>query len=641
MLTKKININYNESMNQSNQQSIYYNEIDSLRAIAVLGVLFFHLFPTYFSGGFIGVDMFFVISGFVISKTYLTELLNKKITFKTFWLKRIRRLMPVYFVVIFVASIAVYFILEPHLLKSYGKSLIYQPLYIQNFIFWFEGSYFNRAITKPLLHTWSLGVEEQFYVFFVLIIVFSKNTLRRFAFIFTLLALFSIIVGYIIALVSPKTAFYLLPMRIWEFYLGIACFLMLDKYKIKLSGIWSQIIYLLVLILVSSFILFNEKSIFPGLHSIIACITVFICISIIVRQTSGFNYLLANRTLQFIGKISYSLYLWHWVIISIIVNFLNRDLAILEAFVVLILSFLLSYLTLILIENPVRKRVLFSSDKKLFLSMLVTSLILLFIGVFYVRSNGASFRYEEPYKTWLETAQQKSPYRCSILKRITDFNSEICKINSVDKKNTEGILLIGDSHMDQLDEMIAKLGTENNRPVYLTVRNCKIDEYSQKRHCNKNVFKKVLNEIELHNIRTVITASFWENKDIEYKKFENSIDSLIKLNVKIFISEVVPHTSMFNPIVRTQKMMAGEKIKHLSRKKYESSIIKQRQVFSLLKEKYSKSIEIISPEDVFCSNNYCYYSEGKFPFYIDDNHLSYYGVSQIKSLYLNIFKNEL
>jgi len=153
----------------------YISEIDSLRAIAVMGVLLFHLFPDSITGGFIGVDIFFVISGFVISRSYLFPLISRQNTFKEFWIKRIRRLFPVYLLIILITTIVAYFLLEPHLLKNYAKSLIGQTFYIQNILFWIEGSYFDKAITKPLLHTWSLGVEEQFYIFFALLIIFSKR----------------------------------------------------------------------------------------------------------------------------------------------------------------------------------------------------------------------------------------------------------------------------------------------------------------------------------------------------------------------------------------------------------------------------------------------------------------------------------
>jgi len=621
-------------MNHNIDKSIYINEIDSLRAIAVLGVLFFHLFPEFVTGGYIGVDIFFVLSGFVISRSYLKALLTKEIPFKQFWIKRIRRLMPAYMLVIVVTSVVAFFILEPHLLTNYGKSLIGQSFYIQNILFWLEGSYFDKAITKPLLHTWSLGVEEQFYIFFIVLIMVSNKQSNRFVLFLTTIAVFSIVAGYVVSTASPKTSFYLLPMRIWEFYLGILAYLITDKWKINQpSIIWKLLLYLLIVITISTFF-FVKTSPFPGWQSLIACLSVFLIICILIRLPSINNMLLSNKVFQYIGKLSYSLYLWHWVLISLYVTGLNKELNIESSIYIIVASFTLSFLSYKYIENPVRRKKVLISTRNLLSTTLVLSSVIVLIGVFYIQTYGAVFRYEKQYRPWLIVAQQKSPYRCGLLNRILDFNSEICKINKVEN-NKKGILIIGDSHADQLDEMIAELGKEYDVPVYLTVRNCKLDQYLQTTHCNKSIFSTLIKNINDNNIGTIIATSFWDETGLEFDYFEKVVKTFVENKLVINISEVVPFGDYFNPKSRIEKLEENVIIEEYLLDQYKELVELQSKIFEKLHMKYPRSIKILKPSEYLCVNNRCQFESNGIPHYFDNNHLSSQGVFIVKPMYEN------
>ena len=615
----------------------YINEIDSLRAIAVIGVLLFHLFPDVITGGFIGVDIFFVISGFVISKSYLFPLLSRQKTFKEFWIKRVRRLFPVYLLIILITTIASYLLLEPHLLKNYAKSLIGQTFYIQNILFWIEGSYFDKAITKPLLHTWSLGVEEQFYIFFALLIIFSKRQNNRFVVFLSIIAIISLYLGYKVSSVSPKTSFYLLPMRIWEFYLGILAFLLTKKFKIQKNIIiWKSLVYILLIIIVLTFF-FDKEAPFPGWQSIIACGSIFLIISIIMRLQTN-NCILSNRYMQYIGKLSYSLYLWHWVIISLFVTGLNKELNPPAAIVILILSFLLSYLSYTYVENPVRHKQYLRSTTKLFSTVMVVSVLLVTIGIFLVQTYGAVFRYEEPYRTWLKTAQQKSPYRCGVIKRITNFKSETCKINDVPDGNKKGVLIIGDSHADQMDEMIADLGSKYDIPVYLAVRNCKLNQYKKREHCDSSVFEKVLSEINKSNIGSVIAISFWGEHDLKLEDINSIVSNLVNEKIKIFIAETVPHGNYFDPVYQVKNAIGNIKSNDYLTQDYNQIIQPQRKILEALKAQHSNEIQILKPSEYLCNKDICPFSTNGIPNYFDRHHLSKEGVKVLMPLYSKILQ---
>ncbi len=203
----------------------YIPEIDTLRAIAVGLVLLFHAFPVLAPNGFLGVDIFFVISGFVISRIYLTPLTECRVSLVDFYLARIRRLTPALVVTIVATSIAAHAILSPRDLKAFANSLLYQPIYLQNISYWLEGDYFTLPLRKPLLHTWSLAIEEQFYLVWGLLVLFCRRrsvAVLRIVIIISVLLSLALFLALTISNVSPRTAFYLLPSRpAWIWYSGI------------------------------------------------------------------------------------------------------------------------------------------------------------------------------------------------------------------------------------------------------------------------------------------------------------------------------------------------------------------------------------------------------------------------------------
>jgi peptidoglycan/LPS O-acetylase OafA/YrhL len=178
-------VSHSEFVSETNMitdatKSRYIGEIDTLRALAVLLVVLFHAYPTVVPGGYIGVDVFFVISGFVIARAYLPDLLARRTSLGSFWAARFRRLSPALLLMLAVVTVLALIFVQPDKLLLYGKSLLAQPLYIQNFVFWNEGDYFQSAQTKPLLHTWSLAVEEQFYLLFGLAVLIFRFAPRLF-----------------------------------------------------------------------------------------------------------------------------------------------------------------------------------------------------------------------------------------------------------------------------------------------------------------------------------------------------------------------------------------------------------------------------------------------------------------------------
>lgn len=619
----------------------YVPEIDGLRALAVLSVLLFHAFPQLCPGGYIGVDIFFVISGYVICRKYLTSLIEGKESLQHFYIKRIRRLAPAYTTVLSISLLFAFFLLTPKLLHNYSNSLMAQCFYGQNFVFWIEGDYFDKALTKPLLHTWSLAVEEQFYLLFGLMIIFLRWKQRFLIALFVIILITSLWLGYAVSGASPKTSFYLLPTRIWEFTVGFFAYLLTKKLPLRTEIPGINFIYpVCISALIVSIFCFNETSTFPGIQAITACASVFLLLIMFEIHPTilGFS-IFKYKPILYIGKISYSLYLWHWPIIVYLFLSLGRRLFWYEAIGALALSITLSSLTYHGIENPIRKKKYISSARQLLFCLTTSSTVFFIIGLLLIFTKGALFRYKEPERTLLEAAQEKSPYRCGKLFRITNPTKEICKTNKI--KGGNGVLIIGDSHADQLDEMLSELGKEMSIPVFLTVRNCQFDQFQTINNCKSDIFHKILDEIEELDIRTIIAVSFWHSSELTYTSFRDNMDFFLKEDMTVYFSEVVPYGPFFNP---TKRAFAAHNDTTLLTKSsytikdYLDDVTLQRSIFYNLKMKFPEKVFIVSPSNYLCNSTDCdFYTDG-YPNYFDDHHLTKVGVNRLKPMYMRIFK---
>ena len=201
---------------------IYRSDIDGLRAVAVISVLLSHVGITLFGGGYIGVDIFFVISGFLITTIITEEIKKEKFSIVQFYERRIRRIFPALYAMMLVTTIVAYFIFLPTHFKDYGRSMVAATLFVSNIFFWKESGYFSEVSeTKPLLHTWSLGVEEQFYIFFpILLLLIYRYFKGRWSVWIASLSVLSFIISVYGVQIRPTATFFLLPTRAWELFLG-------------------------------------------------------------------------------------------------------------------------------------------------------------------------------------------------------------------------------------------------------------------------------------------------------------------------------------------------------------------------------------------------------------------------------------
>ena len=295
----------------------YRPDIDGLRAIAVISVIFYHYFPARLPGGFIGVDIFFVISGYLISLILFNNFENSTFSYKEFYTRRVLRIFPALTLVLISTLITGWFYLTNNDYALLGKHDAAAAIFITNFTLAAESNYFDiAAISKPLLHLWSLGVEEQFYVIWPLIIGIFWKQRENFLFITVAVGIASFLFNIYNVELQPALAFYSPFSRFWELMVGAAlAYLTLHKPRFIFEESPNIKSIFGLIMLFSGFIFLNYKDKFPGYWALLPCIGTFLIIS--SRDAWVNKNILGNKLFVFVGIISYPLYLWHWPLLSI------------------------------------------------------------------------------------------------------------------------------------------------------------------------------------------------------------------------------------------------------------------------------------------------------------------------------------
>ena len=362
----------------SSVQKKHVPEIDGLRAIAVMAVTLFHLQFSWIPGGFVGVDIFFVISGYLITSGLNRELTQKgRLNLGRFYLRRARRLLPALYTALFVSAVAAFALLSHHRLAEFGSSLVASALSLSNVHFYLGSGYFDTASDyKPLLHTWSLGVEEQFYLIWpLLLLVFRpgrSRTLLLAALFFSTLA-----ASEWLTQAAPSVGFFLTPFRIYEFVVGAALALYASPPKDRSSTSNGALLLGLVLMAWGIFG-FDGKTSFPGWHALVPSIGAGLVLW--SAPSSHLAWLLSNPLASSLGRISYSTYLFHWPLIVLYRVAKGREhLALKEQLGLLAITLLLGALCQRFIENRYRDQPE-ASNRKFLTWLLICTALLVAIG---------------------------------------------------------------------------------------------------------------------------------------------------------------------------------------------------------------------------------------------------------------------
>lgn len=424
---------------------IYRPEIDGLRAVAVLPVLFFHAGVGYLPGGYVGVDVFFVISGYLITSILLEEMSAGTFSIGKFYERRVRRLLPALFAVLFVSTPVALSILLPSDLVDFGESLIAVPLFVSNFLFWSERGYFGVAgELKPLIHTWSLAVEEQFYIAFPLFLAALVRFWSKFVGVaFGLVLISSLVVSWYLTKLHFETAFFLPMARAWELMLGA----LIAYYAIPLGRVTSKApncaSLLGIGLIATAIVSFDVNTPFPGLAALVPTFGA----ALLIASPSDGNRVhagLSNSVVVFVGLISYPLYLWHQPIFAF-----ARHADVNESTLLLFapIAFVLAVLTYYFIERPFREKGKVGTGL-VFRGALIVSLVSVATGSAIVLNKGFLSRFHEADQVLLRQFAELDGYNQA------RFDALEGKFFQNDHRRK--ILLVGDSHAKDFLNVIAE-----------------------------------------------------------------------------------------------------------------------------------------------------------------------------------------
>ncbi len=434
----------------------YRADIDGLRAAAVLLVIFNHIGWTFFSGGYIGVDIFFVISGYLITTTVIHDIQTEKFSVARFYKKRVVRLAPAYFTVLTAVSLGAWHVLLPDDLMTYFKSVLYATFLMANIFMQKEvGDYFSQSVHEtPLLHLWSLGVEEQFYIFWPLILLFfvQKRGFKHVLWLIGALFIASLAYAQFELHDNAEKAYYSMPVRAFELLCGaLICFMP----KIKLpAAVTKLIVWLCLAVIFAAACLMDHKTPFPGVMALFPCVAAALIIYA-GGSAPQRNLLLSNGFSRWVGKISYPLYLWHWPVIVLFYMYM-RPMNALNQFLVLVISLSLAYLTYIFIEKP-SKRFVMLPNKTVILAGFVLPALLFSSAAFSMwQQQGYPQRFPQAIYTQtaaLNAFAHEIRYKCMDTEDPSTLpKPEDCVLGR--QKDEIDFLLIGDSHANSYSGML-------------------------------------------------------------------------------------------------------------------------------------------------------------------------------------------
>ena len=645
----------------------YRPDVDGLRAVAVFAVVFYHYGFWQAPGGFVGVDIFFVISGFLITGIIHREMMDGRFTIRHFYERRIRRIFPALFAMLAVASAAAWFFLFPLDFEAFAKSLIATAFFGANFEFWREVGYFDTsAAFKPLLHLWSIAVEEQFYLLFpALLLLIGASARGRLLTVIGALLVLSF--GYSVWEVghSTATAFYLLPSRMWELMLGAIVAIA----PLPTPRKWAREILaaLGALLIAWAIWTYDRWMPFPGIAAVAPCLGSALVIYA-GQQTNFVSRALSLKPVVFVGLISYSLYLWHWPILVFTQIALNRALHPWEIYACIALSFALAVFSWRYIERPVRRhrslgwRSLFGGAAA---AMTVTALC----GAAVASAQGVPERLQPEIRKILAEERDHEPRMdiCFGLNAHDVRHGRLCRIGSTEVKEPS-FLLWGDSHADALLPAVQQAARENGKaglfagtdscaPLLGVVR----PDAPKCRPFNDAVLKVAKRPA----IKDVILDARWaknaygtargegdwrvfphdevgEGTDLAsteavfYRGLERTVRKLTAAGKHVVIVASIPEAGYSVPRVMAHMRMDGDK-RSLTRS-LPTFLAHQKFVFASLKRMHEKyGAKILYPHQVLCTGELCALSSGDRPLYRDEHHLSVFGALKLTPLLSQAF----
>ncbi len=653
----------------------YRADIDGLRAVAIVPVVLFHAGVTALAGGFVGVDVFFVISGFLITGLIRHEIDKGTFSIAGFYERRIRRLFPALFAMLFAVSVCAAWLLLPADFVDYAKSVLATSLFASNFLFWQEAGYFGRAAEDiPLLHTWSLAVEEQFYILFPLFLAYiAARARKRYVAATALVTAASFIASVVGVKLAPDAAFYLAPFRAWE--LGVGALLALGALPtLHRRQVRSFVAVLGLVALLCSMTLFSKSTPFPGAAALLPCLGTA---AIIWAGTGGHNVVgdaLSARPFALIGLISYSLYLWHWPLLSLGRYFTVRDLNALETGALLTLATTASIASWRYVERPFRGKSGLFDRRGLFNAAGGLMGITIALSGAAILAEGWPARSDATVRSIIDAGDERrsSDWECSNSSLATIRSGELCRTGSA-QAATPTFLVWGDSHARAMADAIGAAAERSGVAGLLALQTgCAplsatgIARRDADRDCS-GVAAAVVDLLgRSPQITDVVIAGRWalmaegtryghesgeavfltdadapapslaHNPAVLARALRRSIDAVLAQGKRVWLVASIPEVGWDVPSVLARSHRFG-RVPPAAPTRAEFAA-RQAHVFSLFDELDAlPGVVVLRPDTLLCDEVRCDVTRDGLPLYFDSHHLTLRGSRLLQPLFEPIF----
>ena len=596
-----------------NSHQIYRADLQIIRGTSILLVFLYHLKIPWFQNGFLGVDIFFVLSGFLMA------ILTEKVSPIEFYARRLKRLLPAYFVVVLVATAVVITITIPVNSNQRLDRIFYDLVGLSNFAFWYESPYFSASEFKPLLNFWSLAVEIQFY----LLAPFLLPFLHKRKFMLLLVILCSLLLSMVLITISPKTSFFMLPTRLWEFLFGAcaAWFTVTNSKNKFTSGILLTAICVLLAVIFFYPLQPGSLSILTGHPSIAALIVVTSTTAIIALRLDKIVSIESrlSQVLIKLGDYSYSIYLVHFPII-VLVNYTGFEgtrlgyTSISQLLSIVALTIISSFMLYNYVEK-LRYR------KHIIGPILGLATTCLALGIFGSSLNKLGYTQSEIliFSAW----EDRAVYRCGKLSRVLNPTSTECLIGS--DLGGDRVLLLGNSHADSIKTVFQDAMEDNEITTFFYVYNAPLASSSH----------------NAESIRSVVVRNGIDSIVIHYHpNFFNYDDHLAEITSLVEIMKaddipvlfIAPVPIYENHIPRAMYQLLNEPSLSLEPMDVERYTSTTHTFDKFISDSNINRENVWYPSTVFCPDRECVYQKDGVPYYFDSNHLALTGALQLKPL---------
>lgn len=639
---------------KNSSQPKYQAYIDGLRAVAVLAVIFFHA-GIGCGGGYVGVDVFFVISGYLITGLILKELNCGQFQILEFWERRVRRIFPALAVVIITCLVAGSFLYFPQDFKDLGQSTLAQAMLVSNVYFYLDAGYFAQgAEVKPLLHTWSLAVEEQFYLLFPFLLI-GLNRLSRKSIVPAILLLcgVSFSLSVYCSYLHPRANFYLLPTRAWELAIGSFLAAIPAQHtcerRLMESLSWGGILAILCAVF-----FYDRDTRFPGAAAILPCVGAALVIWANSRTLTSVGKVLAARPVVFIGLISYSLYLWHWPVLVFFKYWALDPVPQGKRLLFLLLSFILAVLSWKFVETPFRRRVHFKKRSQIFAFAAIITTVLFFAGLAIYKLNGLPSRIPAEALQYLEENGSADPNFSRQLSLKDALNGDFHEFGNEDTNLPVSLLVWGDSHAQVEMPVLDVLCKEHSvRAVEAAhSQTAPLVGYESKGVWSLNgdsipFNNAVVEFIRSNHISNVLIIARWDYY-IDIDKGTDRLRSAVLATINalqnsgtgIWIMRQVPKYPWNVPKALASAVLHGRNVEELGRPLAEQHKESQLQdpIFEGLAAKFP-NVTVLDPTDLFAdASSRCRVAKDGKALYLDTDHVNVAGAMMLRPLFESIFE---